>query len=311
MLSTRYICYERDNHSHQVTKDNTTHNFTLLNGDIKLNIITHHIENPTTVLIHIHGIGSHFQPLYDSMDCIKNRINVLDPSIISYAMELRGHGLSSGTRFSVNSFDDYISDLHILVEYIKKQHPLLPIFIIGHSMGGTIGIIYTIKYKDVIKGIILLAPMCGIHKEFELSWIKINTMLIISYIIPSYKLISISNDKQYKNYYEEFSKAKQNCKFQNNEGLRLDITRECYYAINYINENNNLFITPVLAIHSISDKITLSESTNAFVSLSNSSDKTIITPLLGEHNLLAPMFKNDPKPKELLITINQWISKII
>ena len=276
-----------------------------------MNIITHQVENPKTVLIHIHGIGSHFQPIYDSMDCLKNRINVLNSSIISYAMELRGHGLSSGTRFSVNSFDDYISDLHILVEHIKIYHPNLPIFIIGHSMGGTIGIIYTIKYTGVIKGIVLLAPMCGIDKELELSWIKINTMLIISYIIPSYKLISISNDKQYKNYYKEFSKAKQNSEFQNNESLRLDIIRECYYAINYINQNNNLFITPVLAIHSISDKITPSNATNNFISSSNSIDKTMIIPILGEHNLLAPMFENDPKPKELLITINQWImSKI-
>ena len=283
-------------------------NFILKNENIELNIITHaQLVNPKAVLIHIHGIGSHFQLTYDSMDYFKNRINILNPSIISYAMELRGHGLSSGTRFSVNSFDDYISDLHILVKYIKFNHPDLPIFILGHSMGGSIGIIYTIKYKDLIKGIILLAPMCSIDEELQLSWIKLKSMILLSYIVPSYTLVSLSSEKHYKNYYEEYSKAKQTCKLQNNDGLRLDISRECYNAINWINENSNLFITNVLAIHSSTDNITPSKDTENFIASSSSIDKTIIIPVIGEHNLLAPMFENDPKPKELLLTINQWI----
>jgi acylglycerol lipase len=314
MLSIKKVAYEQNNLTHKNTtsimrqvcyeRDNLT-NFTLKNGTIELNIITHDIESPKAVLVHIHGIGSHFQPFdsFESMDCFKNRITILD-SFVSYAIELRGHGLSSGTRFSINSFNDYIIDLDVLIQYIKQKHDL-PIFIIGHSMGATIGVIYTITHK--INGIVLLAPMCDLGKELQLSWITVKTFKILSYLFPSYQLVSISSDRQYSGYQKEFIEAKRSSKFQNNEGLRLDISRECYDIMIWINCNSHLVTVPILAFHSKSDKITQLSGTENFLSKCSSTDKTLIT-TLGEHNLLAPNNKDDPKPKEILTTINQWIS---
>lgn len=282
-------------------------NFTLTNGDIKLNILTKMIDSPKAVLIHVHGIGSHFQPIFNSVDCLENRIILLDQQFISYGIELRGHGLSDGIRFSINSFDDYLADLHILVEYIKIHHPTLPIFILGHSMGGTITIMYSIKYSGIINGVILLAPMCGIDEVIKLSWLTRKVMTIASYIIPSYKLTSINSDKHLKNYQKEFIDAKRNCPLQNNNGIRLDLSRECYYAMTWTSENNYLFTIPVLAIHSMSDCVTHCNETEKFITNCSSTDKTLIVPLIGQHNLLAPMFEDDEKPREILDTINKWL----
>jgi alpha-beta hydrolase superfamily lysophospholipase len=100
-------------------------NFTILNKDIKLNTMTHN-DNKIyykAVLIHLHGLGSHFQTEYDCMNRFDNRVIKLEKlNIISYGLELRGHGLSEGNKCYINNFNDYLSDVKCLVEYIKLYH---------------------------------------------------------------------------------------------------------------------------------------------------------------------------------------------
>src|SRR5262249_7034890 len=53
-----------------------------------------------------------------------------------YAMDLRGHGRSSGRRVTIDSFDEYLDDFDIWVRRVKDREPGRPIFLFGHSMGG-------------------------------------------------------------------------------------------------------------------------------------------------------------------------------
>ena len=292
------------------------YNFTIQNDNINLNIVTNtlmdlsktHKLTHSGILIHVHGLGSHFQSTFDSMDSFTNRTNAFN-SYISYGLELRGHGLSSGTRFMISDFDDYLSDLNCLVEYIKFFHSE-PIYIIGQSMGGAIACKYTMKFPDIIKGIVLLSPMCGLSDNLKKSWYSIKTMMLLSYIIPSYKMLSIYNEHE-MNYYNKYIESKKSCKYQNHDYVRLDTSRECYNTMLWLQENSYLLTVPVLALHSINDMVTSYKTTEEFINNCSSPDKTIILRTIGKHNLLGPLSEDDTSPVDVLEIIKKWLNSFL
>ena len=279
------------------------------NNTIKLNVITHNIKIADRIMIHIHGLGSHFQSIYSCMNEIHERFNMLEPkNIKSYALELRGHGKSEGIRCHVNSFDDFISDLHCLVAEIKLAYPSLPIYLLGESMGGAVAIKYTISYPYVISGVILLAPMCGMTKELEPPLYKIYSLVAMSYLFPTWEMIPYKSDKSCRNtdYYD----AKLLNKYQYNSPLRLAMGRECYYTMKWLNENKKKFITQFIVFHSKTDPITNIENTKLFVDGCNAKNKKFIELEEGNHTILVPLNNIDIQPHNIMMQIIDWIFNI-
>ena len=141
-------------------------NFFILNdNDVKLNIISHKLDNPSAILIHLHGLHGHFQHIFDCVDDFENRIKYLKKAnILSYALEFRGHGKSSGKKGFVENIDNLVSDIKRLIEYILCLHQGVSIYLLAESMGGAIAVKTSIYIKE-IKGVILLAPMFDISKK--------------------------------------------------------------------------------------------------------------------------------------------------
>jgi alpha-beta hydrolase superfamily lysophospholipase len=53
-----------------------------------------------------------------------------------HAYDQQGHGRSEGDRGHVDRFDDMLDDLEQLLARVRREHPGLPVFVVGHSMGG-------------------------------------------------------------------------------------------------------------------------------------------------------------------------------
>ncbi|ABO25589.1 alpha/beta fold hydrolase [Shewanella loihica] len=84
-----------------------------------------------------------------------------------YALDHRGQGLSDRLTDNphqghVAKFSDYVDDLGLFVDtlVIPKQHDRL--FLVGHSMGGTIATLYLQQAPKVFDAAVLSAPMYGI-----------------------------------------------------------------------------------------------------------------------------------------------------
>lgn len=71
-----------------------------------------------------------------------------------YAVDLRGRGKSGGERYFASSIDDYVADLHALVEHAKARELGLSVFLLGHSAGGVISVSYVLDHPDTIAGLI-------------------------------------------------------------------------------------------------------------------------------------------------------------
>ncbi|WXG41093.1 MAG: lysophospholipase [Candidatus Freyarchaeum deiterrae] len=78
--------------------------------------------------------------------------------IAVYALDHRGHGLSEGHRGHIDSFDDYLADLDTFFGIVKGMEKGKKIFLLGHSMGGTIAIAYALKQPKKMNGLILSSP---------------------------------------------------------------------------------------------------------------------------------------------------------
>lgn len=78
-----------------------------------------------------------------------------------YANDHRGHGQTAGSLENVGYFADengwnlVVEDMHKLTETIKSNHPNIPVFLFGHSMGSFLSRNYIFRYGNDIQGVIL------------------------------------------------------------------------------------------------------------------------------------------------------------
>jgi alpha-beta hydrolase superfamily lysophospholipase len=114
---------------------------------------------PQTVLVLVHGLAEH-----------SSRYNNLADEMTShgfavYAMDLRGHGRSAGKRCYVKHFSDYVDDLDIFIDLVRSKHPAAKIFLLGHSLGGTIATFYAAGHQEKLAGMILSAPTLKLNND--------------------------------------------------------------------------------------------------------------------------------------------------
>jgi alpha-beta hydrolase superfamily lysophospholipase len=108
---------------------------------------------PTAGLIVVHGLSDHSGRFEDlGRRLASNRINV-------YAFDLRGHGVSEGRRGHATRFDFFLQDVDRFLREVESiTGGALPLFILGHSMGGLITLRYIEEYDVALQGAILTSP---------------------------------------------------------------------------------------------------------------------------------------------------------
>jgi alpha-beta hydrolase superfamily lysophospholipase len=105
--------------------------------------------SPKAVLLVAHGLAEH-------SGRYKNLVNYFVPKGYAvYALDHRGHGKSGGTRSYVDRFSDYLTDLKTFFDMVHKEHKDAKIFLVGHSMGGTIATAYAPEHQKELAGLIL------------------------------------------------------------------------------------------------------------------------------------------------------------
>mgnify|MGYP003910300277 FL=1 len=72
-----------------------------------------------------------------------------------YALDLFGHGKSDGIKGDPDFFDT-LKSIDELVEQLRSVES--SVYILGHSLGCTYALWYSLHYRDKVSGIILLAP---------------------------------------------------------------------------------------------------------------------------------------------------------
>jgi alpha-beta hydrolase superfamily lysophospholipase len=112
-------------------------------------------EEPTHVVVIAHGYGEHVGRYERVADALVGN------GAVVYAVDHVGHGKSAGERVLVQDFEDVVTDLHALDEQARREHPGLPVVLLGHSMGGLIAGRYAQRYGDTLTALVLSSPLVG------------------------------------------------------------------------------------------------------------------------------------------------------
>jgi acylglycerol lipase len=131
----------------------------------------------------IHGLGEHS----DRYAHVAATLN--GSGYIVYAFDLRGHGRSDGIRGHAPSYDTLMDDISSFLAAAELRYPQLPLFLYGHSLGGSLVINYVLRRHPILNGVIVTAP--GFRPAFAVPRWKMNMLRILYNLWPSF---SVSNE---------------------------------------------------------------------------------------------------------------------
>lgn len=213
-----------------------------------------------------------------------------------YAVDLRGRGHSDGERFYVQSFNDYVSDVAMLVDAAKAQNPGLPVFVLGHSAGGVVACVYTLEHQDQINGLICESFAHQVPApDFVLAVLK-----GLSHIAPHAHVLKLKN--------EDFSRIPVVVEAMNHDPLIADETQptqtvaQMVIADERLKKEFPLITIPVLILHGTEDKATKPSGSQFFYDTAGSTDKTLKLYEGHYHDLL-----NDEDREIVMADIQQWL----
>ncbi|XP_022081071.1 monoglyceride lipase-like isoform X2 [Acanthaster planci] len=102
----------------------------------------------------VHGMGEHCER-YNKLAQQFNNIGIL-----VFTHDHIGHGKSEGSRVDIKHFQFFVRDCHQHIDLMKSKYEDLPVFLFGHSMGGTIAILVAYERPSLFTntGVLLSAP---------------------------------------------------------------------------------------------------------------------------------------------------------
>lgn len=121
--------------------------------NLQLHTITNLAAAPQANVIIVHGLAEYaqrFDPLASYL--CQHNCNV-------FRYDQLGHGRSEGERGFLKSPADLYENLQIMVKNVQDQYPDLPLFVLGHSMGGETVLLYGTKYPQTVDGLIVTDPV--------------------------------------------------------------------------------------------------------------------------------------------------------
>lgn len=199
-----------------------------------------------------HGFGGH-SGQYDS-----TAIVFANQGIATYALDFRGHGQSPGQRGYIDHWSDYISDLETLIRHMATQHPAIPRFLWGHSMGGVIALDFILHTPENIQGLLLTAPAVG---ENGISTLKLMLGKLLSKIWPRFSLPS-GLDVNGCSRDLAITQAYRTDPLRHSVGTAR-LSTEFTTAVHRVNQKAATIRTPILILHGGGDPTTNPEDSRA------------------------------------------------
>jgi pimeloyl-ACP methyl ester carboxylesterase len=150
----------------------------------------HYIDSGSGIpLIFIHGFGA-------SMYCWRKNIGPVSEHFRTVALDLPGFGYSEKSLNSDYSLDEYTD---VIIEFMDKMQ-IRDAILVGHSLGGGIALMVTLKYPERVRGLILIdTEAYAISPPFMLKVAKLPVLNSFIHHAIGEWVIRISLDRSYYN----------------------------------------------------------------------------------------------------------------
>lgn len=113
------------------------------------------INGEKPVLLMLHGFTGSSETFQDSISLLKEHFSIIAPDLL-------GHGKTSCpeevSRYSIENICDDLAS-------ILRQLKIDSCFVLGYSMGGRVATAFAAKYKELVRGLILVSTSPGLRDD--------------------------------------------------------------------------------------------------------------------------------------------------
>ncbi len=273
------------------------------------------LPNTKAIILHVHGIGSHFQFVYPNLDDFTARDYYFSKfNYKSICFEFYGHGKSDGVKCCINDFNDLVDDLETVILHLNEKFCNIPIYLFAESMGAGVWLKFIIRgiNTDNIKGMIFISPMCGIDDHLKPGPVVTSFLMCMSRIVPTWKLATTTKKMGMENVInKEYIDARDASPYGYKGSHRLATVRELYLNSLWTPENAHLINKPILMFHGLHDKITTPSGTKIVHDKIPIKNKELVLLPNSEHCLLVQDNADDLTPNFIMAKSLSWINNQI
>lgn len=196
------------------------------------------IEDMKAITILVHGLAEHS----GRYKYLTEKLNEANFGV--YKFDHRGHGKSEGERAYYSDFNELLDDINFIVELAKEENPGLPLFLIGHSMGGFGVSAYGVKYPDKLDGILVSA---GLTRDNKKTLASVPDDLDPHFQIPNELTDGVCSVEEVR---IDYANDPLNCK-SFTAGLGQAVNK----GVAWLKENSNKFSYPIILLHGSEDAL--------------------------------------------------------
>ncbi|MGC8739007.1 MAG: lysophospholipase [Candidatus Hydrogenedens sp.] len=244
-------------------------------------------------IVLIHGYGEHCS----RYDYVAEQMNKQGINVFSF--DQRGFGHSPGKRAWINRFEDLLSDLDVFLKAIAKEIEELPVFFMGHSMGGMVLARYMQTRQNLpVKGLIFSSPFLAINDDVPEFLLKLSG--ILAKYLPWLPVSKVDNSGLAKDI-EVVKKADEDPLCYHGS-VKAHTGYVFYQVIKEIHNNFHLIHQPVIIIHGKKDRVVPYLGSVALYEGISSTDKVIHLFEEGYHEIW-----NDYEKDEMIAKVYGWV----
>ncbi|MCB0706218.1 MAG: lysophospholipase [Saprospiraceae bacterium] len=249
------------------------------------------IPKPKAILLQLHGLGEH-SGRYQHVASYFNQ-----KGFFFRAIDWPGHGKTEGLRGHAEGIDQLMHIVRYFVQKTRTEYPGIPLFLYGHSMGGNLGLYYTLQPDPGINGAIFTGPW--IQLAFKPSPLLVFAGKVVGRFLPKFTQASnldvsyLSRDPKVVDAYVNDPLVHD----QISAGLGLAILK----SADYLDHFAGTLTVPVLIMHGSGDKITSEPASRAFCERVNGPIS------FKSWDGFYHEIHNEPEKMEVFDFMNHWI----
>jgi len=247
---------------------------------------------PKAVLLVVHGLGEHSGRYGNVVDHFVPR------GYAVYGMDHPGHGKSEGTRVYVRRFDDFLGPLESCSEMVRQAHPGLPLFLVGHSMGGLVAAVYLLDHQEQFRGAILSGA--SIKMPDYVTGALVLAGKVLSALVPKAGMIALDSSGVSRDPAVVKAYVEDPLVYTGKVTARLGA--ELLKAMERIQGGAGRIRLPLLILQGGADRMANPDGSRLLHELAGSTDKT-----LKVYDGLYHEVYNEPEHPQVLRDVESWI----